>query len=49
MGIISKLLGPGVGEIAEGVASVIDRFVETDEERKAADLLLLKARQEPDK
>ena len=49
MGFIDNLLGSGAAKMADGVASAIDRFVETDEERKAADLLLLKARQEPDK
>lgn len=48
-GLLSKIIGAGVGDVAEGVASAIDRFVETGEERKAADLLILKARQEPDK
>jgi hypothetical protein len=49
MGFLSKLLGSGVGEIATSVADVVDRFVETDEERKAADILLMKVQQQPDK
>jgi len=49
MGIIDKLVGSGIGGIAEGVATAIDRFVETDEEKKAAALLLAKVRQEPNK
>lgn len=49
MGLLDKILGTGVGKVADGVASAIDRFVETEEERKAADLLLLKAQAEPDK
>jgi len=49
MGLLDRLLGSGVGTIAEGVATAIDRFVETDEERKAAELLLLKTRRQPDK
>jgi len=49
MSFLSKIVGSGVGELAQGVASAIDTFVETDEERKAAQLLLTKVRQEPDK
>jgi len=49
MSFLSKIVGSGVGELAQGVASAIDTFVETDEERKAAELLLAKVRQEPDK
>jgi len=49
MGILSWLLGGGVGKAAEGVASAIDKFVETPEEKKAAELLLMKMQQEPDK
>lgn len=48
-GILSKLIGGSVGEMANGVASAIDRFVETKEEKAAAELLLMKAQQEPDK
>jgi ABC-type sulfate transport system permease component len=48
-GIFSKLIGGSIGEMAEGVANAIDRFVETGEEKKAAELLLLKMQQEPDK
>lgn len=49
MGLLDRIVGAGVGQMAEGIAGAIDRFVETEEERKAADLLLLKAQQEPDK
>jgi hypothetical protein len=49
MSILSKLIGGGVGEMAKGVANAIDTFVETEEERKAADILLQKTQQEPDK
>lgn len=48
-GFLTKLVGGGIIDAAGGVADIIDRFVETEEERKAADLLLLKAQQEPDK
>ncbi len=48
-GLISKLVGGSIGEMAGGIAGAIDRFVETPEERKAAELILMKAQQEPDK
>ena len=44
-----KMIGSGIGELGESVAGVVDKFVETTEERKAADLLLRKVKQEPDK
>lgn len=47
--LVGKILGSGIGNIADGVAGAIDRFVETDEEKKAAELLLIKMQQEPDK
>lgn len=46
---ISKFLGGSIGEMADGVAGAIDRFVETNEEKKAAELLLIKIQQNPDK
>ena len=49
IGFFSKLIGGSIGEMAEGVAKAIDRFVETGEEKKAAEMLLLKMQQEPDK
>lgn len=49
MGILSKLIGGSIGEMASGVASAINQFVETPEEKKAAEILLMKVQQEPDK
>lgn len=49
MNILSKIVSSGIGELANGVANVIDKFVETDEEKKAAELLLIKIQQQPDK
>ena len=49
MGFLSKLVGGSIGEMADGVAGAIDRFVETKEEKAAAELLMTKAQQEPDK
>jgi hypothetical protein len=48
-GFISKMLGGSVVNAAEGVANIIDKFVETDEEKKAAEIILMKTQQEPDK
>lgn len=45
----TKLLGIDPIKAATGVADVIDRFVETSEEKKAAEILLMKVQQEPDK
>jgi len=49
MSWIGNLLGNSAGGLVDGVASAIDRFVETDEEEKAASLLVEKMRQEPHK
>ena len=46
---LGKMVGSGVGELGKDIADVVDRFVETDEEKKAADILLMKVQQEPDK
>lgn len=47
--IASGLLGGGIGKAADGIAGAIDRFVETDEEKRAAALLRTKITQQPDK
>ena len=49
MGFLSKLIGGGIGQMADGIAGAIDRFVETPEEKKAAELLKMKAQREPAK
>ncbi|MAH51434.1 hypothetical protein CMI37_36805 [Candidatus Pacearchaeota archaeon] len=49
MGFLAKILGSGVTETAKGIADVVDRFVETKEEKKAASILLMKVQQEPDR
>lgn len=49
MGWLSGLLGGGVVNAAKGVAEIVDKFVETDEEKQAAKIILMKAQQEPDK
>lgn len=49
MDLLSKLVGKSIGEVANGVASAVDRFVETPEEKKASKILLMKIQQEPNK
>lgn len=39
MGVLSDLLGGTVVTAAEGVAGIIDRFVETDDEKTAAEII----------
>ena len=46
---LSSLVGGSIGEMANGVAGAIDRFVETPDEKAAAELLLQKVQLEPDK
>ena len=50
MSVISKIgqfFGGAGGGIVEGVASAIDKFVETPEEKKAAEILMLGIKQNP--
>jgi len=49
MGFWGELLGAPVRETVTSVADVIDRFVETKEEKEAAEILRMKMQQEPDK
>jgi len=49
MSWLSKAVGADASSLVTGVASAINSFVETGEEKKAAELLLLKAQQEPDR
>ena len=46
---LGKIVGSGVGTFAKDVAEVVDTFVETEEEKKAAAIILMKVQQEPDK
>lgn len=46
---LAKFVGGSISETAGGVAAAIDRFVETEEEKKAAEVLLTKVQQQPDK
>jgi hypothetical protein len=47
MSFLSKLVGGGVVDAATGIANIVDKFVETPDERKAADMLLAKMAQKP--
>ena len=45
--MLDKLIGGGLVTAAEGVANIIDRFVETDEEKQAADMIKAKLMMKP--
>lgn len=45
--MLDKLIGGGLVTAAEGVANIIDRFVETDEEKQAAQLIKAKLMMKP--
>jgi hypothetical protein len=47
MGILSTIIGGGVVTAAEGVANIIDQFVETDDEKRAAELIKAKMMMKP--
>ena len=47
MGFLSKIIGGGVVDAATGIANIVDKFVETPDERKAADILLAKMAMRP--
>lgn len=45
--MLNKLIGGGIVSAAEGVANIIDRFVETDEEKQAAEIIKAKMMMKP--
>ena len=45
--IFGSIVGGGIVSAAEGVANIIDRFVETDEEKHAAEIIKAKMMMEP--
>ena len=47
MGLFAKLIGGEVVDAATGFANIVDKFVETPDERAAADMLLAKMAQRP--
>ena len=47
MSFFSSLIGGGVISAVEGVANVIDKFVETDDEKRIAEIIKAKMMMEP--
>ena len=47
MGLLDKIIGAPVVGAAQGIAGIIDRFVETPEEKQAAEIVKLKLMAEP--
>ncbi len=47
MSFLSRLIGGGVVSAAEGVAGIVDMFVETDDEKRAAELIRAKLMMQP--
>lgn len=45
--MLDKLIGGGLVTAAEGVANIIDRFVETDEEKQAAEIIKARLMMKP--
>lgn len=48
-GFLSKIMGSGVTDAVSGVANVINQFVETPDEKRAAEVLIAKMAAEPAK
>lgn len=49
MGFFSKALGLGIVKTAEGVAGVVNQFMETPDEKRAAEIVMTKLNQNSDK
>ena len=47
MGLLSKVFGGGIVSAAEGVAGIVDKFVETPDEKAAATLIRAKLMMKP--
>ena len=45
--IVGSLVGGGIVSAAEGVANIIDKFVETDDEKRAAELIKARLMMKP--
>ena len=45
--IFGSLVGGGIVSAAEGVANIIDQFVETDDEKRAAEVIKAKLMMKP--
>jgi len=49
MGFWANLISGGIGETVKGVADVVDKFVETDDEKRAFEVVMARMAQEPNK
>ena len=47
-GFIGKMIGSGVIDGAKGVADIVDKFMETPDEKRAAEIVNRKLQQKPD-
>jgi hypothetical protein len=47
MAMLEKLIGGSIVTAAEGVANIIDRFVETDDEKQAAEIIKARMMMKP--
>ena len=47
MGFFDKIIGGGVVTAVEGVANVVDQFIETPDEKRAFDVIKARMAQEP--
>lgn len=47
-GFLGKILGGGVVQGASGIANIVDKFIETPDERRAAEIIYRKLQQHPD-
>jgi len=48
MGLLSKLIGGSITETANGLAGIVDRFMETPDEKRAAQIVNRRLQAKPD-
>ena len=48
MGFLSRLIGGSVVETGKGIADIVDKFMETPDEKRAAELVMQKLQAHPD-
>lgn len=49
MGWLSKLVGGGIGSTVESISKTVDKFIETPDEKRAAEIVMAKLQQNADK
>jgi len=49
MGFLNKILGMGIVKTAEGIGNVVNQFMETADEKRAAEIVMTKLNQNSDK